>query len=104
MLGGLAQRMQQRDSESRSQENVSEKQIHTEAQSIEKRKQSQTQSIVVDESSSNAKLANDSINEHEVMAAANNNHINSSWVKIEDSDSKRTLFWNTESGEMKNTM
>ena len=100
MLGGLAQRMQQRDSESRSQEN----QIHTDAQSKEKRKQSQTQRIVVDESSLNAKLANDSINEHEVMAAANNDHINSSWVKIEDSDSKRTLFWNTESGEMKNTM
>ena len=100
MLGGLAQRMQQRDSESRSQEN----QIHTDAQSKEKRKQSQTQRIVVDESSLNAKLANDSINEHEVMAAANNDHINGSWVKIEDSDSKRTLFWNTESGEMKNTM
>ena len=104
MLGGLAQRMQQRDLESRGQENVSEQQIHTNGQSIEKRKQSQTQSIVVDESSQNAKLAIDSINEHEVIATANNDHINSSWVKIEDSDSKRTLFWNTESGEMKNTM
>jgi len=104
MLGGLAQRMQQRDLESRGQENVPKQQIHTNGQSIEKRKQSQTPSIVVDESSQNAKLAIDSINEHEVIAAANNDHINSSWVKIEDSDSKRTLFWNTESGEMKNTM
>lgn len=104
MLGGLAQRMQQRDLESRGQENVPEQQIHTNGQSIEKRKQSQTPSIVVDESSQNAKLAIDSINEHKVIAAANNDHINSSWVKIEDSDSKRTLFWNTESGEMKNTM
>lgn len=83
MFGGLAQRMQQRDLESRGQENnVSEQQIHTNGQSIEKIKQSQTQSIVVDKKSSlNAKLAIDSINVHEVIAA-----------KIKDSDSKRTIF------------
>jgi hypothetical protein len=34
----------------------------------------------------------------------NNNDVDQCWIKVEDPDSKRILYWNTDTGEMKNMM
>jgi hypothetical protein len=43
----------------------------------------------------------DDKDEQHVNTSENNDR---SWVKIEDPASKRILYWNTETGEMKKTM